>query len=115
MLIPFRAERTKEEERMDMADRGGERTMEQDLRTWGLMTSGPVAEAGSRQDRKFSTFSGRTQRPADPRYVGGKMGTEQEELGTRDLEANTEGSQTALFIQGMVCNISLRGEGQGGG
>ena len=56
-----------------------------------LMPSGPEAESESWVDRNFSTFSGGKDTKSRSILVRlGRMGTESEELGTQDLEANTE-------------------------
>ena len=49
MFADFRAEqrRLKVKDTLNRtADRGGGRAAEQDLRTWAMMPSGPVAESG---------------------------------------------------------------------
>ena len=76
---------------MKRAERGSARAAEQIFRKRELMLSSPVAESELRVDRNFSPFSGAKGTEFRSNWVWHcRMGTKSEELGTQDLEANTE-------------------------
>ena len=90
----------KEKNRLKRADRGGLRTTEQGLRTWALMPSGLIAEAGSLPDRTFSIFSGEKDIESNrQRVCRGKIGTELDGFDTCDLEATTESPRLRFEVQ----------------
>ena len=88
----------KEEDRPDRRDKGEARTAVQDLRTWALMPSGPIAEAGSRPHRSFATFSGELVTNSSRQWVCRVRWSQNGEGWEYEIwEANTEFKHFTLF------------------